>query len=71
MPNSKPRLAYSCRTCGGRDVGWDAIALWCEETQQPILGPTFDAGYCSTCGHDVKLNEIQLPDAEHAGAEIA
>lgn len=61
MNTPKPRKAYQCRRCGSRDVGWDAVAMWCEETQTEVLGPVMDAGYCSTCGHDVKLEEIILP----------
>jgi hypothetical protein len=69
MSNPQRRVAYQCCKCGSRTVGWDAVAYWCEETQQPVLGPTFDDGWCEICGPDARLNEIVLDQPESATAQ--
>jgi hypothetical protein len=60
MSSPKPKITYRCRKCGGNNVGWDAVAYWCDEAQAPVLGSTYDDGWCDTCGPDQKLVELPL-----------
>jgi hypothetical protein len=44
-----------CNECGG-EVVVDAWAEWDYEGQRWELGETFDNGFCTTCGYEIRYS---------------
>ncbi|MEA3061350.1 MAG: hypothetical protein QOJ94_1131 [Sphingomonadales bacterium] len=56
---SGPRIDIVCRDCGGNSVARDAWAEWDVETQDWVLGPVFDQGFCYDCDREARLDEAE------------
>lgn len=57
---SQRRIAIVCRDCGGNNVARDAWAEWDVETQDWVLGPVFDQGFCYDCEREARLDEVEI-----------
>lgn len=64
------KIKMVCKHCGSDNVHLDAYADWDEDTQQWVLGSTYDHEFCSDCerdGHNVidrqEIQEkVEVPD---------
>lgn len=64
---SAPRVTYVCRSCGSKNVSWDAFADWDEERQEMVLRGTYDATHCHDCEDEENVEEVPLEDAKAEG----
>lgn len=66
--NDKPqkKIMIVCSECGSHDVQRDAFAEWDYDTQQWVVGPVFDQGYCENCQGEASLDEIEVTPEQAA-----
>lgn len=58
-----PLYKFNCQKCGGDECGYDAVSVWDVDSQQWVLGSSFDQGWCQDCG-EVRLAQRSLSRAE-------
>ena len=66
---STPRVTYVCRSCGSKNVGWDAFTYWDEERQEMVLLGIYDATHCHACEDEENVKEVPLEEARAAIAK--
>lgn len=56
------RITYHCPECGSSNIAFDAIAKWCEKTQEFECTNVMDKGHaCDDCGAtDIDPNEVTI-----------
>lgn len=55
-----PKLIKVCAHCGSTNVMHDAWAMWDVGTQEYVLSQHFDAGYCSDCGGETRIQDADM-----------
>ena len=59
MAECTPPITIICKQCGSDNVMRDAWAMWGINSQQWVLGLTFDAAFCEDCDGDTTLVEVR------------
>jgi len=54
------RIVMVCEKCGSPNIVRDAWANWSVETQEWVLGNTFDHCECEDCEGETHVSEIDL-----------
>lgn len=55
-----PTVRKVCGTCGSEDVVLDAWAEWDIESQEWVLGQTFDQAFCNACEGECTIEDSPL-----------
>lgn len=59
--NDTHNLIYTCSKCNGRDIHFDAMLTWNEETQQfDIISVADSVIVCMGCHEDVEPNKVWI-----------
>lgn len=55
-----PRVRKVCETCRGENVTQDALAHWCEESQEWELSSLLDNADCDDCGGETNIDDVVI-----------
>ena len=56
-------IKFTCSKCNSDDVVRDAYAEWCVESQDWVLGSTYDSFACNECGaEDLDPDEVEVDE---------